>query len=366
MRYMQENGFSVHMVSSPGPETEFIKINEGCSFTAINMTRKITPFKDLVSLYRLWRLIIQLRPAIVHTHTPKAGLLGMLAASLAGVPVRLHTVAGLPWMESKGLERFLLKQMEKATTSFSSRTYVNSAHLMAFMQQERLDPSFTKLKLLAGGSSNGIDSDYYNRSQSDTVLVDELKRKSRVSAKGFIWLFVGRLVGDKGISELVEAFSAVRVDHPNDQLWLVGPLETGHSLPERCIQAIENDPNIIHWGYQDDVRPFFAAAGALVFPSYREGFPNVPMQAAAMGCPMILSDINGCNEIVEHKKNGLLVPFKNARALYEAMVLMRNDDESVQQYVRLSLALIREKFDNKTIWKLIETEYRNLLSSNKD
>jgi glycosyltransferase involved in cell wall biosynthesis len=290
----------------------------------------------------------------------------MLAASLAGVPVRLHTVAGLPWMESKGLERFLLKQMEKATTSFSSRTYVNSAHLMAFMQQERLDPSFTKLKLLAGGSSNGIDSDYYNRSQSDTVLVDELKRKSRVSAKGFIWLFVGRLVGDKGISELVEAFSAVIVDHPNDQLWLVGPLETGHSLPERCIQAIENDPNIIHWGYQDDVRPFFAAAGALVFPSYREGFPNVPMQAAAMGCPMILSDINGCNEIVEHKKNGLLVPFKNARALYEAMVLMRNDDESAQQYVRLSLALIREKFDNKTIWKLIETEYRNLLSSNKD
>jgi glycosyltransferase involved in cell wall biosynthesis len=237
---------------------------------------------------------------------------------------------------------------------------------MEFMKQERLDPSFSKLRLLGLGSSNGIDTDYFNRAQPDPAFVDQLKRKSRLSPDGFIWLFVGRMVGDKGISELVEAFSGLREAYPNDQLWLVGPLETGHSLPERCIQAIETDPNVIQWGYQDDVRPFFAAAGALVFPSYREGFPNVPMQAAAMGCPMILSDINGCNEIVEHKKNGLLVPAKNASALYEAMVLMRNDDESVQQYVRLSLALIREKFDNKTIWKLIEREYRNLISSYKD
>jgi glycosyltransferase involved in cell wall biosynthesis len=363
---MQENGFLVHLVSSPGSEITAVMRSEGCGLTSIAMTRSITPFQDFLSMIRLWFLFFKMKPAIIHTHTPKAGLLGMLAASLAGVPIKLHTIAGLPWMESKGVKKNLLKQVERLTISLSTRVHVNSQHLLNFMRFEGLDPNPSKLKIIGNGSSNGIDTDYYSRANVSFEQIEGIRKVAKPGSNAFVWLFVGRLVGDKGIFELIEAFLHVQAQHPEDQLWLVGPFENKDRLKSSILNTINNNKNIINWGYCDEVRPFFAAADVLVFPSYREGFPNVPMQAAAMECPMILSDINGCNEIVEHNVNGMLVPVKNPDALTDAMLLMRNNPDLRKYFADNSLGIIKKKYSNQAIWTLLEAEYKELLASQKN
>ena len=365
MRYMQNNGFNVHLVSSPGPETEAVMECENCGLTSISMTRTISPFQDLISLFRLCILFFKMKPAIIHTHTPKAGFLGMIAATIVGVPIKMHTIAGLPWTESKGLKRIILKQVEKLTIYFSTRIHVNSLNLLNYIKHQGLDSVPSKLKMLGNGSSNGIDTDYFSREKTDNNKVKEILSFSNIQTGGFVWLFVGRIVKEKGITELVEAFLELKKTHPFDQLWLVGPLEKKDSLDPSLSAVIENEESIISWGYQDDVRPFFANAGSLVFPSYREGFPNVPMQAAAMECPMILSNINGCNEIVSDKYNGILVPVKNSTFLIDAMMLMRNDVELRSTFVHRSLVMVKEKYSNKKMWELLEAEYKDLLISNK-
>lgn len=365
MRYMQDNGFAVHLVSSPGPETEAVMAYENCGLTSISMTRTISPLQDLISLFRLCILFFKMKPAIIHTHTPKAGFLGMVAATIVGVPVKLHTIAGLPWTESKGLKRNILKQVEKLTIYFSTRIHVNSLNLLNYIKNQGLDSIPSKLKVLGNGSSNGIDTNYFSREKTDISQVQDLLRLSRIETGGFIWLFVGRIVKEKGIAELVEAFLQIKKMYPSDQLWLVGPMEKKDALDLSLSAIIEKEENIISWGYQDDVRPFFANAGSLVFPSYREGFPNVPMQAAAMECPMILSNINGCNEIVSDKINGILVPVKNSKALTEAMMLMRNNYELRKYFVDRSLVMVKEKYSSKKIWSLLEAEYKELLISKK-
>ena len=366
MRYMQENGFLVHLVSSPGPEIAAVIESERCSLTSISMTRNITPLQDLLSMIRLWFLFFKLKPSIIHTHTPKAGLLGMLAASLAGVPIKLHTIAGLPWMESKGVKKNLLKRVERLTISLATRVHVNSQNLLNFMRLEGLDPRPSKLKLIGHGSSNGIDTDHFSRSNVSLEQIEELRQVSKLEKNAFVWLFVGRLVGDKGISELLEAYLHVQSQHPEDQLWLVGPFEEKDRLKPSLLNAIKQNKNIITWGYCDDVRPFFAAADVLVFPSYREGFPNVPMQAAAMECPMILSDINGCNEIVVNNFNGMLVPVKNPDALASAMIFLRSNPELCKYFTGNSLDIVNKKFSNQAVWTLLEAEYKELLATHKN
>lgn len=365
MRYMQEKGFLVHMVSSPGPEIAAILESEGCGLTTISMTRNISPMQDFLSLIRLLVLFFKMKPAIIHTHTPKAGLLGMIAASLAGVPVKLHTIAGLPWMESRGLKKLLLRKIEQLTISFSTRVHVNSLNLLHFIRREGIDSTPSKLKLIGNGSSNGIDTEYFSRAVVSIDQVNELKQFSKLKKNGFVWLFVGRIVGDKGILELVEAFMKLQVQHPEDQLWLVGPFEKKDSLKPGLKSIISENENIISWGYCDDVRPFFSAANTLVFPSYREGFPNVPLQAAAMGCPMILSDINGCNEFVQNNVNGILVPVKDTNALANAMSFIRANDEQRKTFADKSLDLIKKNYSNQAIWMLLEEEYKELLATQK-
>lgn len=365
MRYMQDNGFAVHLVSSPGPQTEAVMVSENCGLTSISMTRTISPLQDLISLFRLCILFFKLKPSIVHTHTPKAGFLGMFAACIVGVPVKLHTIAGLPWTESKGIKRKILKQVERLTIYFSTRIYVNSLNLVTYINNQGIDSIPTKLKVLGNGSSNGIDTNYFSRQNTDVNQIKNILNLSRIREGGFIWLFVGRIVKEKGITELVEAFLKVKKMHPSDQLWLVGPFEKKDSIDLGLVAIIEKEENIITWGYKEDVRPFFAAAGSLVFPSYREGFPNVPMQAAAMECPMILSNINGCNEIVKDKVNGMLVPAKNISALTNAMFFIRSEPILRKYFTDRSLDIVKEKYCNKELWPLLKADYNELLILNK-
>ena len=361
MKYMKEQGFEVVMISSPGADAELVEQQEQCEMITIPMKRTVHPLADLQSLIRLTRLLKNLEPDIVHTHTPKAGLLGMLAARLAGVPVRLHTVAGLPWMEQRGAGRFILKCMEQLTAVMAHRVYPNSTGLLQFLQRERVATG--KLKLLGAGSSNGIDCSYFSSEALPAGTVAEMRQKNTVATDAFVWIFAGRLVREKGLHELLSAFLQLLSAFPQDQLWLLGAEEPERDplLPaDRAL--LQTHSSIRAFGFQQDVRPYLAAADVLVFPSYREGLPNVPLQAGAMGCALLLSDSNGCNEIVEHGKNGLLVPPKQTKPLYEAMLLMRNDQAQTKQWATLSRERIAARYNRTTVWKLVEAEYRELLA----
>ena len=367
MKFMREKGFDVIMVSSAGPESAIVQQSESCPLITINMTRSITPLQDIVAVFRLWWTFINLRPTIVHTHTPKAGLLGMLAAKMAGVPVRLHTVAGIPWTESGFLMRIIYKNVERITAWSSHRLYANSAGMLQFLRFENITFDPAKIKLLGQGSSNGIDCNYFNKKNVDPEEINYLREKSKIGPEAKIWIFIGRIVKEKGICELVNAFIQFQQFYPNDQLWLVGDQEGSRDpLSKDTITKIKSNEKILQWGHQHDIRPFLSAAYALVFPSYREGFPNVPMQAGAMGCPLILSDIKGCNEIVEHDKNGLLIKPKDVQSIVSAMTYLRRNPKLCEQFAEKSQELIADKFKQDVIWQLLLTEYNDFLELQTD
>ncbi|GGC88380.1 glycosyl transferase family 1 [Flavobacterium lutivivi] len=350
--------YNVIAVSSEKENLEKLGKKINLPVFPVNLTRQITPIKDLSALFRLFVFFKKSKPLIVHTHTPKAGTIGMIAAKLAGVPLRLHTVAGLPLLETTGKKRKLLDFVEKITYSCANHVYPNSKGLKdIIIENNYCNPK--KLKVIANGSSNGIDTSYFNPTLfSENEKVD-LKKKIGINEDDFVFIFVGRLVKDKGINELIAAFS--KLQYPKNKLLLVGDYENELDplLPE-TLEMIESNKNIISTGFQYDVRPYFAISDALVFPTYREGFPNVVMQAGAMNLPCIVTDINGCNEIIIEDKNGIIIPVKDESAIFEAMKSFISDSEKLQEMKENARQLIVSRYEQKIVWKAIFDEYKFL------
>lgn len=366
LRFMASNGFDVKGVSSEGEELREVHENEGIAVEAITMSRKITPFQDLKSLWEMWNFLRKEKPQIVHTHTPKAGIIGMLAARLAGVPHRLHTVAGLPLMEATGTKRKILNFVEKLTYSSATRVYPNSKGLYDFILQNNFTQS-NKLKIIANGSSNGIDTTFFSPDQVTELERVTLREKLNIQPDDFVFVFVGRIVSDKGINELIKAFSELQTVENKPagiKLLLVGGLENDlDPLNPETLAEINQNKDIISVGFQQDVRSFFAIADALVFPSYREGFPNVVMQAGAMGLPSIVSDINGCNEIIIEGENGLIIPSKNVEKLKEKMLTLAKDKNLYTKLKGNSRRMIENRYEQSVVWNALLEEYEGLLQS---
>lgn len=322
LQFMTANGFEVVGISSGGELLEAVKQQEDVRTFEVKMTRTISPLRDIYSVWKLYRFFKKEKPDIVHTHTPKAGTVGMFAAWLAGVPHRLHTVAGLPLLVAKGKKRRLLDFVEKRTYGWATKVYPNSFGLYDIILQNKYTTS-NKLKVLGKGSSNGIDTSYFD----PRLITDDHKQQLRASlgiqANDTVYVFVGRMVKDKGINELVAVFDRLNQKHSDTKLVLVGGFERAlDPLKPETEAAIHNNASIIGVGHQKDVRPYFAIADVFTFPSYREGFPNVLMQSCAMGIASIATDINGCNEIVEDGVNGYIVPSKDEEKLYEKMLYL--------------------------------------------
>lgn len=359
LRFMN-NHYEVIAVSSEGERLQKFGISEGVRTFEVNLTRKITPLQDLKAVWQLYRFLKKEKPFMVHSHTPKAGIVGMLAAKLAGVPHRLHTVAGLPLLETTGIKRTILTMVEKLTYSCATKVYPNSNGLRQIILQENFcRPS--KLKVIGEGSSNGIDTAYFSKKsilESDLI---QLKSDLNISQDDFVFVFVGRIVGDKGINELVTAFDTISAENNKVKLLLVGPYEDDlDPLSEITMKRIRENKNCISAGYQQDVRMFLAISNCLVFPSYREGFPNVVMQAGALELPSIVTNINGCNEIVTNEKNGLIVPVKSSEELYLAMNRILSDKELYGRLQQHAREAITTRFEQSVIWESLLAEYQKL------
>lgn len=357
LKFMQKQ-YDVIAISSEKEYLEKIGIREEVETFHLEMTRKITPFKDIIAVLKLVWFFIRIRPSIVHSHTPKAGIVGMLAAFIARVPNRFHTVAGLPLLEEIGFKRKVLDFVEKFTYALATKVYPNSKGLQKIILENKYTCP-NKLKVLANGSTNGINTSFFSKNHFSFAEKDTLKSSLSIAEKDFVFVFVGRLVTDKGINELVSAFRKLKINHSNAKLILVGPLEPDLDplLPE-TLEAIENVKQIISVGYQQDVRLYFSIAHCLVFPSYREGFPNVVMQAGAMELPSIVTNINGCNEIILEKENGLIIPVKDEKKLLEAMTEIMEDNELYQNLNDNARAMIVNRFEQQVVWNALLSEYQ--------
>ena len=356
LKYMSKDFEIIGISSYDNGILDKVALKEGIRVIPIEMTRKITPFKDLRAVIKLYRVIRKERPQIVHSHTPKAGTLGMFAAKLAGVPHRLHTIAGLPLLESTGLKRKLLNLVERITYACATKIYPNSNGLQKIILENKFTHT-NKLKVIGNGSSNGIDTSIFNPLLYDLNFKTALKRKLKIHEGEYIFIYVGRLVKDKGINELIAAYSDLG-KHLKTKLILVGPYERElDPLKKETEDCINKCENIIAVGYQNDVRPFFAIADCLVFPSYREGFPNVVMQAGSMGLKSIVTNINGCNEIIKNNVNGNIIPVKNVFQLKKTMIM--TIENAGNEKPNLYREIIAQKYERKFVWEQLHKEYKS-------
>lgn len=358
--YFMKSHYEVTAISSDKANLARVGQLQQVAVFHVEMTREITPWKDLKSVWRLYRYFKKEKPFIVHTHTPKAGTVGMFAAKLAGVSHRLHTIAGLPLLETKGNKRKLLNFVEKMTYTCATKIYPNSFGLKDIILKEQFCKP-NKLKVLGNGSSNGINTSYYNPtlfSDNDNHI---LKTTLGINPKDFVFVFVGRLVGDKGINELISVFKSISSENLDVKLLLVGSFESHlDPLQKETLREIECNVQIVSVGFQKDVRPYLAIANALVFPSYREGFPNVVMQAGAMGLPSIVTNINGCNEIIIEGENGIIIPVKDTKTLKQAMMKMFTENGLHTKLQSKARKMITDRYEQKVVWEAILNEYKSL------
>ncbi len=352
---LQAKGCEIVSVSSPGED--LIRLRKmGVKTIEVPMERHISIFKDLKSLFNLIHVFRKEKPQMVHSMTPKAGMLCMLAAFLTRVPRRVHTFTGLVWPTATGLKRRILMATDWLTCACATHVIPEGRGVMNDLQNH-----ITKkpMKVLGYGNVLGVDMDRFSKRPEVMDIAKDIKKEGV-----FTFLFVGRIVGDKGINELTFAFTKLQKKYDNIRLLLVGNFE--HKLdplkPE-TLKIINENPDIELLGpkYGDDLLAYYAASDCFAFPSYREGFPNTVMEAGAMDLPCIVTDINGSREIVEHGKNGVIIPSKNTEALYCAMEEMIIDKDKTNEYANNARKMIASRFERSFVCQCLYDFYDEIM-----
>jgi glycosyltransferase involved in cell wall biosynthesis len=359
LRALGDAGFRVTLVSSPGELLGKTAASEGARAVALKMERGIAPLADLLSLIRLWRLLLALRPQMTEFSTPKAGLLGGLAARFAGVPARVYMLRGLKLNTARGLKHSLLLGAERLSARCAHVVLCNSHSLRGEALALRIAPA-TKLKLLGSGSSNGVNVDRFSPGASAVRRQMGLRRESPVVG------FVGRLTRDKGLPELIEAFELVLRAQPDAHLLLVGWFDASEDAVSPALQArIERHSRIHCTGYVDDTAPYYRAMDLLVLPTWREGFPNVVLEAAATGLPVVTTECTGSRDSVVPEVTGLLIPPGYPEAIAEAVILLLHDPARRRRMGIAARAWVAEHYSDARVLALTADFYKKLLTDSR-
>lgn len=352
---LREMGFEVVAVSSDGPELERVR-EAGSRTVVVPMERRISPLKDLMSLWRMVKVFRKERPDMVHSMTPKAGLLCMMAGWLTRVPVRVHTFTGLVFPTSKGLKRRILMATDWLTCACATHVIPEGEGV----KRDLLSNGIAKkpIKVLGYGNCRGIDLGHFNPELPEIKTEAEKLRIDGV----LTFITIGRLVGDKGINELVKAFVKLNQEFHTTRLLLVGGKEQSlDPLKPETLDIIESNPSIEAVGPQEDVRPWLLASDVFVLASYREGFPNVVIEAGAMELPSIVTDINGANEIIVDGKNGIIIPSKDSEAIYVAMKVCLTNKEKTKSMAKAARSLIASRYEQGFVRKCLKDFYKDIL-----
>ncbi len=349
--------YEVIALSSPDPELEIVGKREGVRTIAVPMERHISLKRDAVALWRLVKVFRKERPTMVHSMTPKAGLLSMIAGWLARVPVRVHTFTGLVFPTSTGLTRRILMLTDAITCACATHIIPEGEGVKNDLLQFGITSK--PIKVLGYGNIRGVDMHRYDRRPEVMALAEPL-RKPEV----FTFLFLGRLVRDKGIEELITAFTQLYEKNSGVRLLLVGRFEDSlNPLSEETTRLINNHPAIFttEWQSGDELLAYYAASDCYVLPSYREGFPNTVLEAGAMALPCIVTDINGSREIIREGENGVIVPPRDAEALFEAMEQMLSDEKSRKAMASNARRMISERFEQSFVRQCLYDYYEEIL-----
>ncbi|MGV4554349.1 glycosyltransferase family 4 protein [Ornithobacterium rhinotracheale] len=351
--------YQVTAISGKGKNLNAVHQREGVRTMQVEMQRQISLWKDLISLIKMYRLLKKEKPTIIHSITPKAGLLSMVAGKIAGVPIRIHTFTGLIFPYRTGFLQKILILMDKILCACATHIFPEGEGVKHDLQ--RYGITHKPLEIIANGNVNGIDTNYFSKDQISEDCLESLRKQYNILHDDFVFCFVGRLVKDKGIVELINAFT--ELNNPKTKLILVGKEEPKlDPLPAETIQKMNENPNIIRTGFQSDIRPFLALSHAFVFPSYREGFPNVVLQAQSMELPCIVTDISGSNEIIENNINGTIIPKQNTEELAKAMRDYQNNRVALSILQANTRKNIIAKYTQQYVWDCIHEKYQEILS----
>lgn len=345
--------YEVIALSSPGKDLDIIAQTDGVRTIAVPMQRHIRLIRDFISLVRLIKVFKKERPNMVHSMTPKAGLLCMLAAWIVGVPIRVHTFTGLVFPTAKGVTKKILMLTDKVTCFCATHIIPEGEGVKNDLIKNKITRK--PLKVLGYGNIRGIDLDFYSKRKSVIDIATQLKSKDC-----FAFVFVGRIVKSKGINELCYAFQKLSVVYPNVRLWLVGSYENDiDPISDDSRKIIDINSRIEAVGQKngDGLLAYYAAADCFVFPSYREGFPNTVLEAGAMDLPCIVTDINGSREIIRDGYNGLIIPSQNEDALYKAMEYMLVNSEVRMNMANNARESIKERFECSFVRKCLYDFY---------
>ena len=358
MLHMMKQGLQVVAVSSPGPILEELASQDRIEVYGVPMNRAISPFADLMALWLLFRLFRKIRPAIVHGSTAKGAALAMVAATLARVPVRFYTVRGLMTETRSGGSRYLLKAVERLTCLLAHRVFPVSRSVEKTLVEQGLC-SPRKMRLIGHGSSNGVNAQWrFNPSRINPSERKTLIRKLGIPDNAFVIGFVGRIVRDKGIEELVQAWRRIR-DRHNCFLLVIGQPEAQDPVSSAALEVLRNDPRIVTVPTVENAQmPFYYdIMDLLALPTYREGFPNVVLEAAAMEVPTVATRVTGCVDAVKDRETGVLVAARDSRALAEAIEAYLGDKELLLKHGRAARKRVLSDFQQPAIWDGLYQEY---------
>lgn len=347
--FVRAQGWDVLLVSSPGADLDAAAATEGVRSHALGMNRLVTPRADVLALLGWIRLLLRERPLITNVSTPKAGLLAGIAACLTGVPIRIYVLRGLRAEGAGGWRQALLYAMEWCACRSAHRVVCVSPSLQREAVRHNLVQA-GKTIVVGSGSSNGVDTGRFGQAR-DPDQVAALRRELGLAPGGVVIGYVGRWSSDKGIEELLTAFGALMARGQDVRLLLVGGLDPSDPLPAAVVERIASNADVVCAGQVSDSAPYYALMDVLALPSHREGLPNVALEAAAAGLPVVSTTATGAVDAVRDGTTGLTVPVNDPAALADALALLVDDPDLRIGMGKRGAAWVRTNFDGPLVWQ---------------
>lgn len=357
LAYLRDAGFDVTVISSPGPELDEVAQREGVRVIDVAMERAISPGADARSLARLTHVLARLRPQIVHASTAKAGLLGMIAAATVRVPARIYLLRGLRLETERGAKRRVLAATERIASACAHHVWCVSESLRETYVAAGLAPA-RKCAVIGAGSSNGVDVARFAPTEARRARALELRAELAIARDAPVIGFVGRPVADKGIADLVAAFDCVRGELPAARLVVVGAGFAG----DPAVRELAAHAKVVVVPHVAEPAPYYAMMDVFAFPSYREGFPNAPLEAAAAGVPTVGYRVTGTRDAVVDGMTGALVPIRDTRALSDALLMYLSDPARRLADGDRARARAEREFTRQIVWQRWCEAYAGLLA----